>query len=96
MGSAWVGAQSSNEKNSPKETSPKKSIVGESSEITIAVVVMTEITAQPASRHSISLLAITRTLGHQGPGGISPAGSPVAAARVSRFHLYACYLEPRR
>ncbi len=40
----------SKEKNSPSETSPKKSIVGVSSEITIAVVVTTEITAQAASR----------------------------------------------
>ena len=54
MGSAWVGAQSSKEKNSPNETSPKKPIVGASSEITIAVVVTTEITAQPASRPWIS------------------------------------------
>ncbi len=44
------GAQSSVEKNSPKETSSKKPIVGVSSEITIAVVVTTEITAQRASR----------------------------------------------
>ena len=42
------------EKNSLNETSPKKPIVGVSSEITIAVVVTTEITAQAASRPLIT------------------------------------------
>ena len=50
LGSAVSGAQSLVEKNSPKETSSKNPIVGVSSEITIAVVVTTEITAQRARR----------------------------------------------
>src|SRR5215210_4457287 len=86
LGSAWGGAQSSNEKNWLNETSPKNPIVGESSEITIAVVVTTEITAQAASPAWISFspqrgLAAARDR----DGGPVPIG--LAAAIVSRASM---------
>ena len=66
VSSELSGAQSSIEKNSLKDTSWKKPIVGVSSEITIAVVVTTETTAQAASRPWIGLLAAPRASGTRG------------------------------
>jgi hypothetical protein len=71
VASAWFGAHVSNEKKSRGETDLKKSSVGVNSEITIAVVVRTEITAQAASATSITFSprrARAATRGRAGSG----------------------------
>src|SRR5918994_2348453 len=80
------GAQSLVEKKSPKETSPKKPIVGDSREITIAVVVATETTAQRASRPSITR-SPQRGLAAARDRGGDPAPIDLAAATVSRASM---------